>query len=72
MNFGQGKIVFNYIFLTYYGFLSSMANNEAIIFFLENNTYIQLCLYLSNPSTNLTSLSVLPLKNSPRSIYASW
>jgi hypothetical protein len=34
-------------------------------------TYTQHCLSLSNPSTNLTSLSALPLRSSPRSLCAS-
>ena len=38
---------------------------------LPCGTYTHLCLYLSNPSTNLTSLSALPLRSSPRSLCAS-
>jgi hypothetical protein len=34
-------------------------------------TYTQLCLYLSNPSTNLTSFSALALQSLPRSFCAS-
>src|ERR1700737_1613453 len=38
---------------------------------LPCGTYTQLCLHLNNPSTNLTSLSTLLLRRSPKNICAS-
>jgi hypothetical protein len=38
---------------------------------LPCGTYTQFCLYLNNPSTNLTSFSALPLQSSPRSFCTS-
>jgi hypothetical protein len=44
---------------------------KAHSFNLPYAIYTQLCLYLNNPSTNLTSFSALPLRSSPRSFCAS-
>jgi hypothetical protein len=40
-------------------------------FNLHCGIYTRLCLSLSNASNNLTSLSALPLRSSPRSLYVS-
>lgn len=60
------------------GLFLSMINYGTKFFFIKTNslnllwgTYTQFCLYLSNPTTNLSSLSVFPLWSLPRRLYAS-
>jgi hypothetical protein len=55
-----------------------MAGDGTIMFLFKTKSlnlpcgiYTRLCLYLSNPSTNLTPLSVLPLQSLRRNICAS-